>query len=205
MDLVLGGSSSFSRCPSLATGSGSDLHPHFFSAQHPSWWTYPSPYMVISPCVISHKPLLCIACLGSLRLPLSLFLLPQDRLTLDNISAPWVQSVSPPPQACCLACIIWRSSLFYFDIGDLIRWLEGVYIHDHIPMAPSRLSVIAHTFRVRLPRTTITPYILEHLINSIIKDLNLLGTNVKAKHTPAYSSRILHMYSKSEASETSFK
>ena len=52
--------------------------------------------------------------------------------------------------------------LFNFDVGDLIRWLDGVYIHEHTPLClllkPSRLYAVAHTVRITPPTTTTTIY-----------------------------------------------
>ena len=31
--------------------------------------------------------------------------------------------------------------LFNFDMGDLIRWMDGVYLHTHIPQDPIRRAV----------------------------------------------------------------
>ena len=57
--------------------------------------------------------------------------------------------------------------LFDFDMGDLIRWLGGVYLHTHIPLDPIRKAV--HNLR-HLPQRPGHPaqdfnralHILEH-------------------------------------------
>ena len=73
------------------------------------------------------------------------------------------QSISPT-RAYRLAALL---LLFDFDLGDLIRWLGGVYTHDHIPMGPIRDAVEELRHRQQSPGYPIQDYaralrILEH-------------------------------------------
>ena len=43
-------------------------------------------------------------------------------------------------RAYCLAAL---HLLFDFEVGDLIRWLGGIYSHAHIPLDPIRAAVDA--------------------------------------------------------------
>ena len=68
--------------------------------------------------------------------------LPQAAL-IEIQSMPPVEALSPTILSLRAYKMAAMLLLFDFNIGDLIRWLGGVYTHEHIPLDPIRQAVEA--------------------------------------------------------------